>query len=524
MCWRRVSTSALGSLLVLVIADASAAQGTGNPGTWEADVASFIERTLTAEHVPGAQVAAVAGGRLIWSRGYGFANVGERVAVEPGTVFRAASVSKLFTATLVMRQVEAGRVGLDDRVNDYLEPPGRLRDRDGNEAPVTIRQLLSHSSGLAVSWLPWASVRAYLFGGPQPTFEDNVSGGFVLTYPPGQRIVYANPGYWLLGRLAARLTGEPFEAAVANGVLAPLGMTSSDFRPLPALTERQAVPYRRSGDDFEPVLGPRALPVNPAASLLTTAEDLARFAGMVIENGETSDGRLLAPETLAEMRRLQVRQDPALETGYGLGFMVGQHRGRAMIWHDGGDPGVSTRLAILPAERIAVAVLMNASTADAPQRVATRVLDALLGDAASFDVAHARRQRMPPAWRRQSGTYRAVDSVPPGLALLQFFAPFRVEASNGVLRMRGNSFLPLDAVLEPTDDDGVYVLHGDARDGERVVFRDTDGNIDAYLEIIHLRRIPPYLTPGVLILSTVAAALLVLFTWLRRRARSGKQR
>lgn len=181
--WHRLSRAALGSPFVLLIAAAAAAQATRDPGPWEADVASFIERTMAAEHIPGLQVAVVADGHLIWSRGYGFANVGERIPVEPKTVFRAASVSKLFTATLVMREVEAGRVGLDDRVNDYLEPAGRLRDRDGNEAPVTFRQLLSHSSGLAVSWLPLSSVRAYLFGGPLPTFEDNVSAGFRLAYP-----------------------------------------------------------------------------------------------------------------------------------------------------------------------------------------------------------------------------------------------------------------------------------------------------------------------------------------------------
>ncbi len=479
---------------------------------------------MTAEHVPGLQVAVVADGHLSWSRGFGLANVAERIPVEPETVFRAASVSKLFTATLVMREVEAGRVGLDDRVNDSLEPAGRLRDRNGNEAPVTFRQLLSHSSGLAVSWLPLSSLRAYLFGGPLPTFEEHLSGGFRLAYPPGERIVYANPGFWLLGQVAARLAGAPFAEAMANDVLAPLGMTSSDFRPLPALTERQAIPYRRAGDGFEPAPGPRALPVNPAASLLTTAEDLTRFASMVIANGETNDGRLLAPETVAEMRRLQARQDPALETGYGLGFMVGQQRGRAMIWHDGGDPGVSTRLAILPAERIAVAVLTNASAAAAPRRVVAHVLDALLGDAATFDLARARREPAPPAWRRLSGTYRAVDSVPPGLALLQFFAPFQVEVREGLLRMRGNSYLPLDVVLEPTAADGVYVLHGDAWDGERVVFRDTEGSLDTYLEIIHLRRMPFFVSRGVLVAFTIAVALSVPFLWLRRRARSGQPR
>jgi hypothetical protein len=264
--------------------------------------------------------------------------------------------------------------------------------------------------------------------------------------------------------------------------------------------------------------------VNPAASLLTTAEDLTRFADMVIANGETLQGRLLAPGTVTEMRRLQARQDPALETGYGLGFRVGRYRGRAMIWHDGGDPGVSTRLVILPTERIAVAVLMNASAAGAPRSVATRVLDALLGDVAPFEVARARREPAPPAWRRLSGTYRAVDSVPPGLALLEFFAPFRIETRGGCLQMRGNSFLPLDAVLEPTADDDVYVLHGDSWDGERIVFRDTERSVDAYLDIIQLRRLPLHLSPGVLVFASAAAALWILFTWGRRRIRSGRRR
>ena len=432
---------------------------------------------MTAEHVPGLQIAVVADGRPLWSRGFGFADVDQRVPVEAQTVFRAASVSKPFTATLVMRQVEAGRIRLDDRVNDYLEPAGRLRDRDGNEAPVTIRQLLSHSSGLAVSWWPWASVRSYLLGRPQPTFEDNVSGGFRLAYPPGERIVYANPGYWLLGRLAARLTHEPFEEAVANEVLAPLGMTSSDFRPLPALTGRQAVRYAGTERTGRPVPGPHALSVNPAASLLTTAEDLTRFAEMVI--GERGDAR----GAIAGARHRRRDAPPASPAGSGARDRLRarlrsrQHRGRAMIWHDGGDPGVSTRLAILPDQAVPSAVLMNASAAGAPRSVATRVLDALLGDVAPFDVARARREPAPPAWRRLPRYLprRGFRTAGPGAARVLCTLPHR-----DMRRLLADARQLLPAARRSAGADRrktTSTCCTETRwDGERIVLRDTEGS------------------------------------------------
>jgi CubicO group peptidase (beta-lactamase class C family) len=494
-----------------------------DPPALEATLGPLIESTMAEEEVPGVQVALVADGRTVWSRGFGFADLEAQRHVDTDTVFRAASVSKLFTALLMMQQIEAKRIGLDDDVNRYLAPPRRIRDAQGNEAPVSVRQLLSHSSGLPVSWGSWAQHRYNIFGGPPPRLDDDLASGLTLIHRPGQTIVYANAGFWLLGWLAGHLVGKPFEEAVREAVLVPTGMASSDFEPLRRLTSRQAVPYRGTTGHFKPAFGPRALAVNPAASLLTTAEDLTRFARMVLAGGLIDGQRLLAPQTLAEMSRLQVRQDPALDTGFGLGFMVGTHRGRPMIRHDGWDPGVSTRLAILPAESIAVAVLANASSRAATHRIAGLVVDAVLGElppTAEHDVQAASGAPL----ARYAGRYRAVDSAPPRLSFVESLMQVALRPEKGILAATGFGLAGTRGLV-PTANEEVFMLRGGPWDGERAVFRaGPDGAMDLYFDIVHLRRIPWYAATPVLLLGAAAAVLAASSGLLWRISRQRRKR
>ena len=207
----------------------------------ESEVAPALEAAMHEAGVPGVQVAVLTPDGHVWSRAFGLTDIERGTSLTAGTVLRAASISKLFTATLVMRHVEAGRIALDADVNSYLTPDRRIRDPDGDEVAVTIRQLLSHTSGLPQIGAGLGLGRAlavWLGLRPEPAFEDYVAGGFTLRRRPGTALRYSNDAYILLGWLCGHLAGTSFAEHVSAELLKPLAMQVS------------AATSPRSGDAF----------------------------------------------------------------------------------------------------------------------------------------------------------------------------------------------------------------------------------------------------------------------------------
>lgn len=479
----------------------------------------MIQRRLVKDDVAGLQIAVLAEGRIIWSRGFGFADIEQGIEVAPYTVFRAASVSKLFTATLFLQQIDAGRIGLDDDVNAYLDSEHRLRDQQGREVRVTPRQLLTHTSGLPITWLTWPQIHAGLLGGPQPDLAQLLLHP-TLTHPPGERIVYANSGYWMLGWLASRLAPADFADLADRDLLVPLGMTSSSFRPQPALMGRQAIPYAGVHGAYGEMPGPRALPVNPAASLLTTAEDLTRFARMILDGGVVDGRRVLSASLVQQMQQLQARQDPALDVGYGLGFGVSDFRGRRMIAHDGYDPGVASRLTLLPEDGIAVAILANSTSSAAVGRITGRVLSALT----NLPAPAPEPRPLPASAGEWVGRYRAVDVMPPWLSWAERFSQLVLQTVDGELRLSGGVAFgfqtEVDGSLEPTDQEDLYRFRGAPWNGQRVVFRRAeDGSRRMYVGILELRRVPFYAETPIVLAATLIVAAVYASLLVRRRRR-----
>jgi len=311
---------AAGAAALLFLAPSARAADTS------ARVGRLLDEAREGSGAPAMAIAVVRAGETVALAASGLADREAGRPATPDTVFPAASVSTLLTAVLVMRQVERGRLELDAPVNRYLEDRLQVRDARGAAAPATLRQLLTHTSGLPVSW----SGIHFDPGDPPVGLEDHLATVLRLIRRPGERIVYSNDAFALLGFLAARGEGEDFETHARRTLLEPLGMSSSSFTPGPGLRARLAAAYGAMGprSGRERTVHADVGAVAPAGGLVTTAGDLARFVRLVLEEGAVDGVRILEPASVREMLRLHARAHPDLAEGFGLGFGVREGPGR----------------------------------------------------------------------------------------------------------------------------------------------------------------------------------------------------
>jgi CubicO group peptidase (beta-lactamase class C family) len=330
-----------------------------------------------------ALVAAVArGGRMVW--------LGSRSCVEgqvPGadTQFRIASITKVFTAVLVMRLRDEGLLSLGDPLERHVPGTG--------VGEVTIAQLLGHGAGLrAETPGPWWERTP---GDLRPTPAD-VLGDDPVLYPPGRVHHYSNPGYALLGAVVEAVRGERWEDVLRREVLEPLSLSRTTRRPVAPHAEGWAV------HPWAEVMLPEPLEdlgvMAPAGQLWSTAEDLCRF-GVFLSEG---DERVLSAESVREMHTDSVPPDPGdPASGYGLGMQLARRGGRELAGHTGSLPGFVACLWSCVEEGVVAVGLANV-TSGVP-------MGSLVADLVSI-VADA-EPRMPAPWRPATGLDRELLEV-----------------------------------------------------------------------------------------------------------------
>ncbi len=292
----------LAALVLALLGTAAAPARAEPPPDLEARVRVIVEEERTLAGTPAMSVAVMADGETVVLFATGLADVEAGGPATTETLFPAASVTKTLTAALVMHEVELGRLSLDAPVNERLPTERQVRDASGAPVPVTLRQLLSHSSGLPVSWGGIQSDP----NAPPRSLDAHLAAGLVTIRPPGQKLIYANDGFSLAGWIAAQAEGASYEAAMQRVLLGPLGMTHSSFAPPrdagPTLAAAYGSKARRVARGRVPHQTVSA--TAPAGALLTTAGDLARFGLACLGHGETTGVRVLEPASVDEMLRL----------------------------------------------------------------------------------------------------------------------------------------------------------------------------------------------------------------------------
>jgi CubicO group peptidase (beta-lactamase class C family) len=366
--------------LVIVLSTSGAARGQENEVTAggngatsssqqlgptdRAELEAFLDEELGKEmkkhHIAGAAVSVVKDGELFFAKGYGEADLEKGIPVDPKqTIFHVGSVGKLFTWTAVMQLVEEGKLDLDADINTYLD----FRIPDTYPQPITLRHLMTHTSGFEDRWLD--SVVS-------DTSELVPAREWLVTYmparvcPPGDCAGYSNYNAMLAGYIVARVSGESYDEYIQEHIFDPLGMAHSTTQsPIPQDLRAQAsVGYTYEDGDFQAFPDYTAQPALwPSGAHQASVTDMARFMSAHLQNGRYSDAntagaRILKEITARRMHSTAYTPDPRL-LGAAYGFADMSDNGQRTLGHTGYFPPMSSLLLLLPEQNLGVYVVYN---------------------------------------------------------------------------------------------------------------------------------------------------------------------
>jgi CubicO group peptidase (beta-lactamase class C family) len=311
-----------------------------------------LEENRVKYHIPGMAIAVVKDDQVILSRGFGLADVENDIPATDETLFAVGSTGKAFTAALVGMLVDDGKMGWDDPVRNHLATY-RLADAEANEK-VVIRDLLCHRVGLASMTLLWY--------GNSVTREEvlETASAAELLYPFRERFNYSNISYLAAGMAAGAAAGTNWDTLMAQRLLEPLGMTSSNTSYEAAQADsRMAKGYKWEKEDDELTHQPmrRVDTVGPAGSINSSARDMAQWVRLQLGRGMYDGNQLLSPQQHEQTwtKHITVGGD----VDYGLGWFLREWHGKRVIEHAGGIDGFTAEVAMIPEENLGFVLLMN---------------------------------------------------------------------------------------------------------------------------------------------------------------------
>jgi len=389
-------------------------------------VAAKVDQVFKAwtDTTPGCAVGVSVNGRSVLEKGYGMADLEHDAKNMGDTIFEAGSVSKQFTAAAVLLLAREGKLSLDDPVRKYVpEVPDY-------GAPLTIRHMLNHTSGLR----DWGSVAA-IAGWPRTTrvhthahVLDIVKRQRSLNFPSGTRYSYSNTGYNLAAIIVSRVSGEPFAEFSRKRLFEPLGMAHTSWRDdYTRVVKGRAIAYSAGGGGFS-----QDMPfenVHGNGGLLTTVGDLMTWTAN------------FASPRIGDAAFVREQQEPGRfndgrQHGYALGLFIAPYKNVREVGHSGSTAGYRAYLADYPDQRVSVAVLCNVSTGNATQ-YAHAVADLYLGSAitaAAPEPSSAPKYDLKAAEAEAiAGLYRSTETG----------EPLRLVKDQGGLRIEGGA--PLQA-------------------------------------------------------------------------------
>lgn len=410
----------------------SANQQAVQPANWE-DVEPFfdgiIREQLAEHHVSGATVALVKDGEIWFAKGYGEANVAGQVPVTADkTLFRIASVTKLFTWTAVMQLVEQGKLDLDTDVNTYLD----FTIPATYDEPITLRHLMSHSAGFEERTLGIFVASPEQLVPAAQWLPDNLPA---RVRPVGTASSYSNYGAALAGYIIERVSGMAYETYIETNILQPLGMMNTSTRqPLPPTLAGDLSAGYTYGDGLFMAQPEEVLQTAPGGSMSATATDMAAFMIAHLQNGRNGDHRILAETTAQQMHSYLFQHDPRLHSGYAYGFEARERNGQILLSHSGDFQYFRSRLDLLPAQNLGLFVAYNSQMSDnLPEQLLQAFLDAYYPFTPESVSPHAFSQEATSftgVYRSNRHSYATAEKM---LLLVQPLFTIRVEGDELIL-------------------------------------------------------------------------------------------
>jgi len=367
-------------------------------------LSAWIEAQIAYRGQPGLSIGLVYDQALVWAKGFGWADVARKVPATPQTIYRIASITKLFTSTAILQLRDAGKLQLDDPVRRHL-PWFKVQNRYPDAPPITIRHLLTHTAGL-----PREAPFPYWTDSNFPTRAQvrEALPQQETVFPPETKWKYSNLALTLAGEIVAAIADQPYPTYVRQHILNPLQLGDTFVETIDPDHLQLATGYGRRLPDGSRTLSPftDGQGITPAANMASTVEDLARFAIFQLADDADHGRQILRGSTRREMQRVHWLA-PDWQTGRGLGFQISRQGGKTYIGHGGALQGYRTAIQMSPDDKISVIVLTNADDGNpllyiekAFQWVAPAILKAA--------SAEPEATRSNPAWEPYLGKYRNV--------------------------------------------------------------------------------------------------------------------
>lgn len=337
------------------------------------EIGRLVKQSMVDHATPGVVVGVLQGGKSE-VRGYGVTNVNHPLKVTPDTLFQVGSISKTYTATLMMHLAEQGKLDLHAPLRSYL-PEFRVRD-EGAAANATCWHLLTHTSG----WVGDHFIDTGEGADALPAYVQRMADLEQIA-PQGAIPSYCNSGFYLAGALIEHITGQPFERTMQEMIFDPLGLTRSFYRPMDVMVHRFAVGHER-GEHGPQVDTPWYLPraVYPVGGIVCSVGDLLRYAAFHIAGGRNASGeQRVSGELIGEMQRKQMELSGWAD-GVGLSWFLKRYGDVMTIQHSGGTTGQISLLHIAPDQGFAYAIVTNGGEGgQVTRRVGERIMAEYLG-------------------------------------------------------------------------------------------------------------------------------------------------
>jgi CubicO group peptidase (beta-lactamase class C family) len=430
-------------------------------------IARSIDGILNRQPAVGLAVGVVGNGTLEFFSGRGVAQIEPAIPVTDDTIFRIASITKIFTAVAVMQLVEHGLIDLDVAANDYLRAY-RLMPASSSWRPATVRHLLTHTAGVP-EWVHptriinsgWVG-ESFALEARAPTLAEYYRGGLRLTVEPGTIWTYSDHGFATLGQIVEDVSGQLLHKYFREHIFEPLGMTDTDLLRSERLRSRMATGYRLDRHGAHAVTD-RQWVTAAASSIYSTPRDMGRFVGALLGGGSGEHGTIVRPETVGLMFGPHYQPDPRIP-GMGLGFWRADLGGHPAVEHQGVLPGFNSQIFLAPEDGVGVMAFTNGSRNAASWLTAEtgRLLGELIG--APGERIRTDVPQHPEIWGELCGWYRPRAQRTDLQAWAMLGAGVEVAVRRGQLVLRTVSPIPAlfrGLQLHPDDQEDPYAFRID---------------------------------------------------------------
>ena len=335
------------------------------PADFKAMADAYLKSAFAADQ-PGAAVIVTDDGRTVYAAGQGLADLDKKVPITPGTVFRLGSITKQFSAAVMLQLVAEGKVSLDDKLSKFFP------DYPKPGADATVAQLLNHTVGVQ----SYTSIPGWM-GDEKNTARPYTTDEMIALFKdmpapskPGEKFQYNNSGYVLAGAVIEKVTGKPWHVNVEERIAKPLGLKTIRYGTIEESVPLMAKGYTETGGRQVPARRIHMSVPHAAGALIGSVEDLAKWSHAL------HHGKVVRPDLYAKMIAPTALPDGKTEK-YGFGLAQDEVRGRAAIRHGGGIFGFSTDAIYIPGEDVFVAVFTNSDDPVASEETLANRLAAL---------------------------------------------------------------------------------------------------------------------------------------------------